>query len=98
MSNLIKLTVVKKGEFGEYVLENKKIQHSLNLEFFGVRQPEMGDVLIIPEHWLNTRSLNYVHSLCFELVKDKAIAEQYKEHIIGFNTKDKKYVLKRVYG
>ena len=59
-------------------------------------KPEEGDILIVPEEYLNTTSPDFVQSLYFEPLKDEEKVK--KSDIAGLYTKNKNYILKRIYG
>ena len=94
---MVELKIVKITKYNEYILQEDKNKHSLALEFYNMPQPQVGDILLAPKEILDTKSLNYVHFLCFMPLKegDKPLRET---DTFGLHTKNKNYVLKRVYG
>ena len=95
---MVKLKVVKVDKFDEYVLEDdKKKQHFLSLGFYDMPKLEVGDVIYLQEAWLNTKSLNFVHSLYFAPINENE-KDVKESDLIGICTKGKNLVIKRVYG
>ena len=95
---MVELKIVKIEKFDEYVLEEGRKQHSLALGFYNMPKPKLGDVLIVPEEWLNTKSPDFVHSLYFEPLENNDNDEVKESDIVALHTKSKNYVIKRVYG
>ena len=91
---MIELQIVKIDKFNNFTLQGGGNQYVLTLEFYDMPKPEKGDILILPEEWLDRRSPNFVGFMCFEPSAEKAS----KCEVIGLHTKTQDYVLKRVYG
>lgn len=86
-------------KYNEYELKagDKKIR--LVLELFGIEKPKVGDVIVLHEKLLDENSSTFTKVCCFEcldiLIKDKT---ELNEEIALYQTGNKKYVLRRVYG
>ena len=91
---MIELTIVKIDKFNSFTLQDGKNEHLLTLEFYNMPKPKKGDVLIMPEKWLDRKSPDFVGFMCFEPGDEKSP----KGEVVGLHTKTKDYILKRIYG
>ena len=96
MDSSLKIRQINK--FNEYILQDIKTKrtHRLILEFYGIN-PKVGDIILLNEELLDPKSDLYIQSYAFE--KFNEIENNLdKADLAGLITKDKKYVLKRMYG
>lgn len=97
MDTSLKIKEIKKH--GEFVLQNQKTKQEcrLILQFYGIQSPQVGDVLLLNERLLNPKDEWFSQPYAFEALEDSD--DGLKEiDLAGLITKDKKYLLKRVYG
>lgn len=95
---MVKLTIAKIGEYNEYVLMNGSREFLFALTFYNMPNPKVGDILFFPKSYLNINSPDFVHSLYFEPLDNKELQENSKTDLAGLYTKNKNYILKRIYG
>jgi hypothetical protein len=99
---MTKLTIKEINKFNEYVLEDKdKNNYSLIMEFYDVQKPEVGDTLLLHENLLNKNSAEYSQPYSFGALDNKCGREKSlltETEIIGLQYKNKKIMLKRIYG
>lgn len=97
MDKSLKIMQIK--SHNEYVLQDTVIkeQYRLILEFHDMDKPQVGDVLLLNENLLNPKYEWYGQPYAFEkLDNDKTDLKEID--LAGIFTKNKKYILKRVYG
>ena len=95
----VNLKILEIKKFNEYILqsnENKK-KYSLILEFYGLDKPKVNDTLVLNENLLNTKHKDYSQPYAFEILNDNDLDVK-ENDMAGLVTKDKKYILKRIYG
>ena len=94
----LSLKIKQINKFNEYILQDVKTKriHRLILEFHGI-DPKVGDVILLNEKLLNPKSDLYIQSYAFEEFKEIENNLD-KADLAGLITKDKKYILKRMYG
>ncbi len=93
-----KLKIIKKEKYNQYVLQKGESQMIFILGFYDMPQPDEGDILIVNEEYLNTSSPDFVRTLYFKPLEEKEKADVKKSDIAGLHTKDKNYLLRRIYG
>ena len=95
----LSLKIKKINEFNEYILQDKKSkkEYNLVLEFYGINQPNINDIILLNENLVNKNYEGYAQPYAFEIF-DKKDIEINEIDMAGLITKDKKYILKRVYG
>ena len=92
------LKIKQINKFNEYILQDVKTKkmHRLILEFYKI-EPKVGDLIVINEKLLDPKSDLYIQSYAFEEFNE--IENNLDEaDLAGLITKDKKYILKRIYG
>lgn len=93
-----KLKVIGVRQYGEYLLQNEKGEIiSLILEFYGVENPNINDLLIINEKLLDRSSEYFVQPYAFTLYDENDV-RMIEEDIAGMVKDGKHIALKRVYG
>lgn len=96
---ILSLKIKEIKEYNEYILQDMttKQKHSLVLEFYKLNNPKVGDVLLLDESLLNRNSKNFSQPYAFEKLdnEEKNISENDLACLV---CKDKKYILKRIYG
>lgn len=96
---MVKLKVVEAKKFCEYVLEDlHNCTYNLALNFYDMPRAQEGDMLILPRKWLDKNSPNFVHMLSFEPFEDEDIDFSKEKNIACLKTKEKQYIMKRIYG
>lgn len=93
-----KLKIRAINKYKSYVLECENKIYYFTLEFYDMPEPKIGDILLFDEEYLNTSSPDFVQSLYFEPLDEKKAKEIRKFDIAGLQTKDKNYLLRRIYG
>ena len=89
---MIKLKIIEKDEYSNYVLEDKNCKkYEVNINFIGIEEPKIGTII-----YINKSILDENVSLNFGLIDSKKLANE-NELIIIVSGEDKKY-LKRYYG
>ena len=94
----LSLKIMQINKFNEYILQDIKTKktHRLILEFYKIN-PNVGDIILISEKLLDPKSDLYIQSYAFEELEE--ITKNLDEaDLAGLITKDKKYILKRMYG
>ncbi len=95
----LKLKILKINKYNEFILQDQdsKKEYSLILEFYGINKPKINDILLLDERLLDKNYKGYSQSYAFEKFNDddKNLNET---DLVGLVSKDKKYILKRVYG
>ncbi len=96
---VLHLEVVKINEYNEYILKDKNNnkEYRLILEFYGINKPNINDIIVISNKLLEPNNKWYSQPYAFELTDDTNINLK-SVNLIGFISKDKKYILKRIYG
>ena len=96
MDKLLKIKQI--GNFNEYILQEEKTKktYRLVLEFYGLK-PEVNDILMLNEKLLDPKSEWSTYFYVFEELK-KTEANLAEEDLAEIIIKDKKHILKRVYG
>lgn len=92
------LKIKQINKFNEYILQDVKTKkmHRLILEFYRI-EPKVDDLIVINEKLLDPKSDLYIQSYAFEELGE--IESNLDEtDLAGLITKDKKYILKRMYG
>ena len=94
----ISLKIMQINNFNEYILQDKDTdkRHQLVLEFHGI-SPKVDDMIVLDERLLDPKSDLYIKSYAFEAINDDKTAVSGAD-LAGLITKDKEYVLKRMYG
>lgn len=93
-----KLKVIGVRQYGEYLLQNEKSEIiSLILEFYGVENPNINDLLFINEKLLDRSSEYFVQPYAFTLYDENDV-RMIEEDIAGMVKDGKHIALKRVYG
>lgn len=96
---ILSLKIKEIKEYNEYILQDMttKKQYSLILEFHRLNNPKIGDVLLLDASLLNRNSKNFSQPYAFEKLdnEEKNIGENDLACLV---CKDKKYILKRIYG
>lgn len=89
---MIKLTIINKDEYANYVLKDiKGREYELNINFMNMDSPKIGSILYIPESVLKENvSLNY------GLIDKETIENEEEFIVVAFN--DEKMYLQRYYG
>lgn len=98
---MIALKIIRKQQT-MYLLENeeKKESFRLMLEFYGIKV-EANDYLIIHKDLLDRSNENFTQPYAFELCEDKSFDEVKNLNDTEYAilvSKNKKFVLKRIYG
>lgn len=95
----LKLKILKINKYNEFILQDQdsKKEYSLILEFYGINKPKINDILLLDERLLDKNYKGYSQPYAFEKFNDsdKNLNET---DLVGLVSKDKKYILKRVYG
>ena len=87
---MIKLKIISKDEYSNYILEGNNNTYDININFMGINIPKVGDYIYIPEKVLKESvSLNYGPIESDNLEEDELILL-----IKG----DEKIYLQRLYG
>ena len=96
MDKLLKIKQI--GDFNEYILQEEKTKktYRLVLEFYGLK-PEVNDILMLNEKLLDPKSEWATYFYVFEELK-KTEANLAEVDLAEIIIKDKKHILKRVYG
>ena len=97
----VSLKIKEKREFNEYILVDTKTkrEYKLILEFYFMDEPKIGDVLVLNEELLNINNENFVQPYAFEILTENEDFKWLNENdMAALVTKDKKYILKRIYG
>ncbi len=96
---VLHLRVIKVNNYNEYILKdiNDNKEYNLVLEFYGISNPKINDIILISDKLLNPNNKWYSQPYAFELLnnKDKNV-KQYD--LLGIISQDKQYVLKRIFG
>ncbi len=95
----IGLKIVKINKFNQYVLQDTKTKEEfkLILEFYGMFKPKVDDILLIDKRLLDHKNEWFSQPYAFEIFNDDE--DDLKEiDLVGLLTKNKKYILKRIYG
>lgn len=97
---MIVLKIEKINEYNNYFLKDNSSNknYSLYLEFYGVEKPVVGSEIAINEKLLNPNYEGFAQPYAFELCKDLTSLDKNNAEYIALNIKNKKYVLKRIYG
>ena len=92
------LKIKQMNKFNEYILQdvNTKRTHRLILEFHGI-DPKVGNVILLDGKLSNPKSDLYIQLYEFEEFNEIENNLD-KADLAGLIAKDKKYVLKRMYG
>lgn len=95
----LSLKIKKINKFNEYILlDNKsKKEYNLVLEFYGMKTPKVNDVLLLNANLVDPKSKWYSQPYAFEPLGSDDL-DLNESDMAGLVTKDKKYVLKRIYG
>ena len=93
-----KLTLKEVKKYKNFIFQCEHKTYSFTMEFYDMPQPEVGDILIVNDEYLNTNSPNFVQSLYFEPLSEENAKRVNKFDIAGLHTKSKNYLLRRVYG
>lgn len=104
MDILLKIKEIK--EYNEYILHDELTNkdYRLILEFYGIDSPQVGDFLLLHKNLLDPQNQWYSQPYAFEILTDddsslKEESSKIKDiDLAALSTKDKKYVLKRIYG
>ncbi len=94
------LKILEIGKYNSYVLEeiHSKKRYNLILEFYGIKNPEVGDSIIINSKLLDPKFEGYCQPYAFESCK-KSLSEFGEEtEYIVLHSKNEDIVLQRVYG
>ena len=91
------LKIVEVKEFNEFVLESRTGRYNFTIEFYDMPKPKVGDVLILSENCLDTKSPDFVSMLQFEVLDEKNIKKFKESDIMALHTKNKDYILHRIY-
>ncbi len=95
--------IVEVNKHNEYVLINKvdKTRIELQLEFYGVNKPSVGDKILIHASLLNKKSSAYTQPYAFERSEEfqpKQVKEMDMKEFIVLRKNNKNHTLKRIYG
>ena len=95
----VSLKIIKINKYGQYILEDivTKAKYSFILEFYDLDKPQVNDILVLDKSMTDTNSKEFSQPYAFEPLKDDDMDIVAKD-IAGLVTKDKKYILKRIYG
>ena len=95
----LKLKIIKINKFNEFILQDQdsEKEYSLILEFYGINKPKINDILLLDERLLDKNYKGYSQPYAFEKFNDSDKNLNVTD-LVGFVSKDKKYILKRVYG
>lgn len=96
---LLNLKVIKVNNFNEYILEDKKEgkEYSIIMEFYGIDKPKVNDIIALSDRLVDPNNKWYSQPYAFELLNDTETNLKQID-VIGLISKDKKYILKRIYG
>ena len=87
---MIKLMIVDKDEYCNYVLRDSSKTYKVNINFIGIEKPSIHDYIYIPEKVLNEKvSLNY------GTIENENINE---DELILILKNNQKIYLQRLYG
>lgn len=86
-------------DFNGYELKAGDKKFRVVLDFFGVEQPKVGDVIALHKNLLDEKSAEFTGFYAFEVENTKHTEySKTDQEIALYQTGDKKFVLKRVYG
>lgn len=93
----LKIKEIKK--FNQYILQDTKTkkQYSLILEFYKVDAPKVNDMILLNEDLVNPKNEWFSQPYTFEVLDADEFNINQRD-IAGLITRDKKYILKRIYG
>lgn len=96
---LLKLKIIKVNNFNEYILKDKKEgkEYSIIMEFYGIDKPKVNDIIALSDRLVDPNDKWYSQPYAFELLNDTETNLKQID-VIGLISKDKKYILKRIYG
>ena len=92
---------VKSINEGEYLLVDEKRNrlYYLYIEFYGIDNPKLDDIITLDERLLNKNWDGYTQPYAFEVVKSKCdYDESKKEEYLVIETNGKNILLRRIYG
>lgn len=93
------LKIIKLNKVHEYFLQDIKTnkEYRLILEFYGIDYPKVNDFLLLDENLLNPNHERYCQPYAFGIL-EASNTKLDKIDLVGLITKDKQYLLQRMYG
>lgn len=102
---ILKLKIIKKKEHNEFILQESKSkkEYSIILGFYGINNPEVNDTIFLDNSLLDSNNEWFSQPYTFEIINKKTNSKKdnmglKKIDLALFISKNKKYILKRIYG
>lgn len=95
---MVKCTIINVLKNNLYVLKSEGEIYRLILEFYNMKNPSLGDEILISKKLLDEKWKGYTQPYAFEKISEYRDTKELNEEFLVLENCDQKILAKRIYG